>query len=440
MRILFCAVLFLAGVASAAEIRWTHFSSTRGELPVPAGSHQQTGVLTADVDGNGSSDFVICFRAKAPALTLFRRTGDGWLQYIIEPEFLRMEAGGAAHDIDSDGDLDVVFGEDAQGNRMWWWENPSPDFDAAKPWKRRVIKNSGANQHHDQIFADFQGTGRPQLVYWNQRAKALLLAAVPADPRATEPWPAVTIFSGQAGEGVQQAATYAEGLDAFDVDGDGRKDLLAGNYWFRHEGGAKFKAVQVAPMGGRIRAGRFRPGKNAQIVIAPGDGNGPLRIYECAGDAADESCWKGRGLLGQEMIHGHTLDVADIDGDRRLDIFAAEMAKWSNKAGPDHPGAKSWILYGDGKGGFRTTVFTEGHGWHEGRLADLDGDGDIDVLGKPYTWNAPRVDVWLNNGTSRKGAFAADPKTGTSGLPPRERVERFTRLSGFAPTPTGSAA
>jgi hypothetical protein len=34
-----------------------------------------------------------------------------------------------------------------------------------------------------------------------------------------------------------------------------------------------------------------------------------------------------------------------------------------------------------------------------GRLVDLDGDGDLDVLGKPYTWSAPRVDVWLNNGT-----------------------------------------
>ncbi len=42
-------------------------------------------------------------------------------------------------------------------------------------------------------------------------------------------------------------------------------------------------------------------------------------------------------------------------------------------------------------------------GWHEARLADLDGDGDLDVLNKTYTWDAPRVDVWLNNGT-RQGA------------------------------------
>ena len=33
------------------------------------------------------------------------------------------------------------------------------------------------------------------------------------------------------------------------------------------------------------------------------------------------------------------------------------------------------------------------------RLSDLDGDGDLDLLNKPYTWETPRVDVWLNNGT-----------------------------------------
>jgi len=37
-----------------------------------------------------------------------------------------------------------------------------------------------------------------------------------------------------------------------------------------------------------------------------------------------------------------------------------------------------------------------GFGLHESRMADLDGDGDWDVLGKPYSWKTPRVDIWLN--------------------------------------------
>jgi hypothetical protein len=99
------------------------------------------------------------------------------------------------------------------------------------------------------------------------------------------------------------------------------------------------------------------------------------------------------------MVHGHSLQLADIDGDGHLDIFAAEMAKWQErKAEPDHPDATAWILLGDGQGRFRTTVLSRGIDFHEARVADLDGDGDLDILDKPYNWDAPRVDVWLNQG------------------------------------------
>jgi sugar phosphate isomerase/epimerase len=96
------------------------------------------------------------------------------------------------------------------------------------------------------------------------------------------------------------------------------------------------------------------------------------------------------------MIHGHSLQVADIDGDGNLDIFAAEMAKWTeSQIMPDNPNATAWIFYGDGQGHFRKTVFSTGIGFHEARVADLNGDGKMDILDKPYNWEVPRVDVWL---------------------------------------------
>ncbi len=118
--------------------------------------------------------------------------------------------------------------------------------------------------------------------------------------------------------------------------------------------------------------------------------------YECVGDPAQSHDWVGHDLLGRDMIHGHSLQIADIDGDGNLDIFAAEMAKWHEKQSKsDTPDAGAWIFYGDGRGGFHKTVLSTGIDFHEARVADLTGDGLLDILDKPYNWDAPRVDVWI---------------------------------------------
>jgi FG-GAP-like repeat len=131
-------------------------------------------------------------------------------------------------------------------------------------------------------------------------------------------------------------------------------------------------------------------------VINSGDGIAPLKWYECKGDPLDSSSWVGHDLAGRDVIHGHSLQIADVDGDGNLDIFAAEMAKWTeSRPDPDNPNAEAWIFYGDGRGHFRKTLFSRGIGFHEARVADLNGDGMPDILDKPYNWQTPRVDVWL---------------------------------------------
>ena len=249
------------------------------------------------------------------------------------------------------------------------------------------------------MFGDFLGTGKPQLAFWNQGAKKIFLAEIPPDPRHARIWELTEIFSAEAGNAGKTEFKYPEGMAAYDIDGDGQIDLLAGNLWFKHRGGKKFEPIQIGTIGGRVAAAKFKPGKYAQVVIAPGDGVGPLRWYECTGNPEKTTDWVGHDLLERDLIHGHSLQIADIDGDGNLDIFAAEMAKWSEqKKEPDNPQATAWILYGDGQGHFRKTVFATGIGFHEARIADLNGDGTMDVLDKPYNWEAPRVDIWLQLG------------------------------------------
>jgi hypothetical protein len=64
-----------------------------------------------------------------------------------------------------------------------------------------------------------------------------------------------------------------------------------------------------------------------------------------------------------------------------------------------NPSSKTVILLGDGKGGFRPLVVAEGLDNHESKIADLDGDGDLDILVKPYNHETPAIHVLLNGGT-----------------------------------------
>lgn len=404
--VLLAAVPASAGDTIPAECpaQWVHpqfrhLSSTRGDLPVPNGGDQQTASLVVDVDRDGVADFVIAERTKAPAVVWYRRRADGWTRHVIEAGALRIEAGGASCDIDGDGDLDVVFGGDAGSNEVWWWENPSPNLDPSTPWKRRVIKASGPNKHHDQIFGDFDGDGRPDLVFWNQGARKLILAKIPADPRGRQgEWEMRTIYS-YTEEESRPRGTYPswrrphehEGLARADIDGDGRIDIVGGGRWFKHEGGGVFTphAIDASYVFTRAAVGRFKPGGRPQALLVIGDGRGPLMMYEWQKDR-----WSGKAIL-DEVQDGHSLDVADFDGDGNPDVFIAEMQLGKN------PDPRTWILLGDGRGGFVATELLRGFGLHESRMADLDGDGRLDILAKPYTWQAPRIDLFLNRGEAR---------------------------------------
>ncbi len=373
--------------ADEAQREWVHLSSTKGDIPVPGPSNQQTASLVLDIDKDGLNDFVIAARKVGPSVLWFRRDQNGWTKFVIDSSYLRIEAGGAHHDIDGDGDLDIVFGADAGDNKVWWWENPYPDYQPNTYWKRHIIKNNGENKHHDELFGDFDGDGGVELAFWNQRAKALMLAEIPESPSQTEkPWAQRVIYR-------YEGDTQQEGLAKADIDGDGIEDIIGGGRWFKLQTDGAYSPVVIDDdmRFTRAAAGQLKPGGPPEIVFVPGDANGPLRIYNCIGNPSLPADWKLTQPLDTIVIHGHSLALVDINQDGQLDIFNAEMHT---------PGqgenALCRILYGDGNLHFRLEIISKGMGNHESRIADLDGDGDLDILTKPYTFDAPRLDIWLN--------------------------------------------
>ncbi|MBD3374759.1 hypothetical protein GF406_06990 [candidate division KSB1 bacterium] len=413
LNTLFAGLVFIGFSLCVADepdvAEWMHLSSLHHELPF-AGVGAQVSTLILDVDNDGTNDFVIAGWDK-PSMVWFKRTDTGWTKYVIDNGTEYIEAGGAFADIDGDGDLDIVQGGDWRTlKEVWWWENPAPDFDPETPWNRYKVKNSdeGGKQHHDQIFGDFDGDGRQELVFWNTSVGKLFLAEIPENPQKALVWDLHLIHQFDVEKGVN------EGLAKGDIDLDGKLDIVGGGFWFKHIEGHSFEVLPVDPdyRSSRSAVGDLVKGGYPEVVLSSGDNTNSLNLYEF-----DGKNWK-KSILIDKVINGHTLQVGDINGDSNLDIFCAEMAAWWIYQRND---AQAWVLYGNGKGDFVHTVLSRGICHHESKIGDLDGDGDMDILGKPFFINGAPLEIWLNMGNIEKSMAETTVRT----IPPIFRAQKI---------------
>jgi hypothetical protein len=251
------------------------------------------------------------------------------------------------------------------------------------------------------MFLDVDGDGTRELIFWNQSGRRLMMARRPADPRAAKPggeWALETVFEYHTDSEMLQRGAPAsfrsinehEGLWAEDIDLDGRPDIVGGGYWFKRTG-EKFapNLVDASYHFSRSAAGQLKKGGRPEIVLSVGDGTGPLVWYEWI-----KGTW--RPHIAGEVDNGHSLSVLDFDGDGNQDIFLAEM-----RLNSGNPASKCRVLLGDGEGNFKELMLAAGFDNHESKLADLDGDGDLDLLMKPYNHQTPALKILINEGGGR---------------------------------------
>ena len=226
------------------------------------------------------------------------------------------------------------------------------------------------------------------------------------------PWPAVCVTDGGQGCGIGDFD--GDGLldIAGSVRGEGIGDPLPGSrgarlnnsqvcWWKNPRTGAgqwqRFDAG-LATSADRYAVGDLNGDRRPDIVITeerfPGSvPNANLQWFENPGDPR-HGPWTRRVIVTQLSMNN--LDVADMDGDGDLDIVTCEhkMPPSRGETVPNNERLQIWE--NDGRGNFTCRTVDTGKESHLGaRVADLDADGDLDIVSIAWR-NFQFLHVWRN--------------------------------------------
>lgn len=278
-------------------------------------------------------------------------------------------------DLDNDGDIDIICGyvrdKYPQYNKISWWEN----IDNGTEWTEHIIADAGvsANLYIYSIHAaDVNNDGYMDIIAAQYAANEIVWWENDGTPRDDtggdgNSWTVHKVKTGF----VHACSVYAD-----DIDGDGDIDIA---------GAANGKYTDLA---GTCENSEISWWENADLTPGSGDGNG--------------SSWIEHNIK-TDLGRASTVRIADIDGDGHRDIIAAIYGYPNYSSGEFEHSEILWFANTDGSGTGMTehTIMPDSgpdyiSGARDLYMADMDGDGDMDVLSA--FWEGDEIVIWLNSG------------------------------------------
>jgi len=346
----------------------------------------------------------------------------------------------AGADVDGDGELEIFVGGRAQPGR---WPEPAPSL---------LLKNAagrlGVAQRFEQLgqisgacFTDLDGDGHPDLAvagHWGplrifRNGGGVLTPWSPPVALAERRWT------------LDQFTGLWNSVTSLDADGDGRLDLVAGNWGWNHRGAT----AEVAGAGpfphGRLYFGDLEGTGSLDLIesVPDGDREWPGREYpvwalaypwlraeiptftgfaertvpEIFGERLQkasrlEIAWWATTLFLNRGDHFQAvplpdqaqvapvfgLAVADVDGDGAEDLFLAQNWFDDEPMSSRNDAGRGLWLRGDGRGGFaplsRDGIALYGE-QRAAAVSDFDADGRPDLA---VTQNGGMTRLYRNAG------------------------------------------
>ena len=291
-------------------------------------------------------------------------------------------------DIDSDGDMDVLAGKHtgeweggSEPTTLVWYENPT--------WEAHMIGNA-ANFVKDVSLADFNHDKKMDLAVLTYESNSLTIF----EQSDEDNWRIVRNYTG--------FKNLHEGMDTGDLDGDGWVDIFANGHIFYNPKGNLENDWPEENMDEKWNNQDGNWSKNGtKTCVKDIDGDGKAEVFighsERAGYPLSlyrnmNGTWKESKLVN-DFPACHTLQVFDFDQDGDIDVLAGinkgralnlDFEEFDVTIFLSEDNYNSWKPYTIDKAGI-----------YNGRAADFEGDGDIDIF-RLMSHDADKLHLLIN--------------------------------------------